>query len=329
MEKIKSPFPWAGGKSRIADEVWKRFGDPKNYVEPFFGSGAVFFGRPGFGTIETINDKDGFIVNFFRAVQRDPIEVAKWAQNPPFEADLHARHYWLVERKKELIYLLQGQPDFYDAQVAGWWVWGMSLWIGSDFCIGIGSWFVKDGKLTYMDQSTGIQTKGISKKIVALGRIGNGIRGKSGEGDKIYRWFEAVATRLSDVRITCGDWKRTISPSATHSLAPTAVFLDPPYSLESGRYGPCIYATDDLSVAHEAREYCIANGNNPLLKIALCGYTGEHDELADHGWSPYFWTANGGMANISKKRTNENRHREVVWFSPHCNNPSRLVLNDD
>ena len=43
---LKAPFPWFGGKSLVADIVWQRFGDIPNYVEPFFGSGAVLLGRP-------------------------------------------------------------------------------------------------------------------------------------------------------------------------------------------------------------------------------------------------------------------------------------------
>jgi len=70
---LKAPFPWFGGKSRVAPEVWARFGDVRNYVEPFFGSGAVLLGRPGGATgTETINDIDGFVANFWRALQADP-----------------------------------------------------------------------------------------------------------------------------------------------------------------------------------------------------------------------------------------------------------------
>lgn len=60
-EMLSAPFPWFGGKSRVADLVWSRFGaDVPNYVEPFFGSGAVLLGRPGgAGSTETVNDKDG------------------------------------------------------------------------------------------------------------------------------------------------------------------------------------------------------------------------------------------------------------------------------
>jgi site-specific DNA-adenine methylase len=34
----RAPFPWFGGKRRVAPVVWQRFGDVENYVEPFFGS---------------------------------------------------------------------------------------------------------------------------------------------------------------------------------------------------------------------------------------------------------------------------------------------------
>jgi hypothetical protein len=43
---IDAPFPWFGGKRKVAAEVWARFGAVENYVEPFFGSGAVLLGRP-------------------------------------------------------------------------------------------------------------------------------------------------------------------------------------------------------------------------------------------------------------------------------------------
>lgn len=45
-DALKAPFPWFGGKSKVAGLVWERFGEVENYVEPFFGSGAVLLGRP-------------------------------------------------------------------------------------------------------------------------------------------------------------------------------------------------------------------------------------------------------------------------------------------
>ena len=94
---LKAPFPWFGGKSRVADIVWDRFGDVANYVEPFFGSGAVLLARPHPPRIETVNDLDCMVANFWRAVQSDPEAVAQWCDWPVNEADLHARHLWLVQ----------------------------------------------------------------------------------------------------------------------------------------------------------------------------------------------------------------------------------------
>ena len=44
--ELLAPFPWFGGKSKVSNIVWERFGNVPNYVEPFFGSGAVLLNRP-------------------------------------------------------------------------------------------------------------------------------------------------------------------------------------------------------------------------------------------------------------------------------------------
>jgi len=131
---LKAPFPWFGGKSRVARQVWDAFGDVPNYVEPFAGSLAVLLGRPSEPRTETVNDKDACISNFWRALQAAPEEVARWADYPVIEADLHARHRWLVAWLDEHRERLHTDPNFFDAQVAGWWVWGICQWIGSGWC---------------------------------------------------------------------------------------------------------------------------------------------------------------------------------------------------
>jgi hypothetical protein len=138
-QKLRAPFPWFGGKSRVAAEAWRAL-DPAvvNYIEPFFGSGAMLLGRPGgAGKIETVNDLDGGVVNFYRAISSAPDEVAAWCDWPVSELDLHARHTWLVERLAELADQLRAEPEFYCAKTAGWWVWGICQWIGTGWCGGI------------------------------------------------------------------------------------------------------------------------------------------------------------------------------------------------
>lgn len=134
---LKAPFPAFGGKSRVAAEVWERFGDVRNYVEPFCFSAAVLLKRPGgAGAVETINDRNAFVSNFWRAVAADPDGVAAHADWPVNEVDLHARHRWLVGSAEAQAQLqrVREEPGYYDVRIAGWWCWGACCWIGSGWC---------------------------------------------------------------------------------------------------------------------------------------------------------------------------------------------------
>lgn len=89
--QLVAPFPWFGGKSKASALVWGALGhDVGHYVEPFAGSLAVLLGRPGpeRRVTETVNDIDGHLVNFWRAIQADPEAVARWADWPVSELDL-------------------------------------------------------------------------------------------------------------------------------------------------------------------------------------------------------------------------------------------------
>ena len=120
---LKAPFPWFGGKSKVAPVVWERFGTVSNYVEPFAGSLAVLLGAPSTGNrIETVNDADGLLSNFWRALSMDADAVAEAADWPVNECDLHARHSALVSVRDELTSRLCGDPDYYDAKS---WVVGV------------------------------------------------------------------------------------------------------------------------------------------------------------------------------------------------------------
>jgi hypothetical protein len=130
---LRAPFPWFGGKSRAAEIVWSRLGDVDAYNEPFAGSLAVLLSRPHDPRVETVNDLDCYLSNFWRALQADPDGVAYWADYPVNETDLHARHLWLV-KQTEFQAQMKADPDFFDVKIAGWWVWGQCLWIGSGWC---------------------------------------------------------------------------------------------------------------------------------------------------------------------------------------------------
>lgn len=77
MSKPRPTIKYPGAKWSIADWIVSLMPPHKSYLEPFFGSGAVFFTKPP-SAIETINDLDGEIVNLFRVV-RDTPEALEWA----------------------------------------------------------------------------------------------------------------------------------------------------------------------------------------------------------------------------------------------------------
>ena len=134
-DELRAPFPWFGGKSRAAELVWERFGTVVNYVEPFFGSGAVLLACPEDRRprVETVNDWNCYLANFWRAVAADGEGAARAADWPVNETDLHARHRYLLRRGPEIRALLE-DPHAFDVEAAGWWVWGASAWIGSGWC---------------------------------------------------------------------------------------------------------------------------------------------------------------------------------------------------
>lgn len=420
----RAPFPWFGGKSRAAAEVWSRFGaDIVNYIEPFAGSLAVLLGRPGGpGKIETVNDLDCDIENFWRAVRWTPELVEHFADHPVNEAEMHARHEWLVATLEEHRALMHSNCFYYDAERAGWWVWGQCMWIGGGWCSspknkkiqkldGIGKGVHSDrghrasahwkqrahmsgshggmgvhsrrefspGRPPDLTNAHGIHTQkqqlpnlGLAPRVTSSGvgvhklhqklpdlavggecgtTVGRGVhklkqqipllrvdssasgvgihasgrnlpalgndRGIHGvDAPPCLEWFLTLQRRLRRVRVACGDWKRVLGPSIlgkglnVGGRRPCAVFFDPPYSEELRSRG--LYSSETQGVAAEVAEWCREHGDDPELRLALCGYKGEHE--MPKNWSVYTRKGARGYSN----KENQNRHKETIWFSPHC-----------
>lgn len=285
---FKGPFPYNGAKTRVAAEVWRRFGDVNNYVEPFLGSGGVLLNRPldHFHRSETVNDLDGHLVNFFRSAKFNPRELAEVANYPISELDLHARQKWLIQNRQAIEQSIRSDVDWCDPQVAAWWAWGISQWIGSGFT----------DRISKSPPSSG--RKGVHRFKHQAGEDRN-----SSKGDLLLSYFELLSGRLERVRILCRDWSKVVPKESIDQM--TGVFLDPPYVLESGRYRT-LYSKEDLTVGHAVHAWAIANGENPKLRIALCGFVGDY--RMPESWSEFAWKATGS----------KNGAKERIWFSPGC-----------
>ena len=112
--------------------MWAALGDPKHYIEPFFGSGAVLLNRPDpHHVLETVCDRDGFVCNAWRAMQADPDGLARWCDWPVSHLDLNARRRVLLREDAELSRKLSEDAEYHDLKIAGYWIWCACAWIGS------------------------------------------------------------------------------------------------------------------------------------------------------------------------------------------------------
>lgn len=78
---------YPGAKWGMAKEIIALMPPHRSYVEPFFGSGAVLFNKPP-SAIETVNDIDGDIVNFFKVLREQPEELAEAISLTPYARDV-------------------------------------------------------------------------------------------------------------------------------------------------------------------------------------------------------------------------------------------------
>ena len=295
---LKAPFPYFGGKRRAAPLIWEALGDPGGYIEPFAGSAAALLARPAVSglRVETLNDADGWLVNTWRAIRWAPDEVAHHAAWPISEIDYHARLAWLQERRDDrLVSWLEGDPEVFDAKAAGWWLYVSACSIGDLWSKG--PWRVVDGHLVKGDAGRGVH------------------RGHDTTGtheEQVRAYMRTLAARLERVRITCGSWERVLTPTPLRTRSGgdpvTGVLLDPPYSTSHD-----VYAETEAGISCRVREWCHTAPND--LRIVLCGYDNEHDDLLDAGWR-VIQGKSGSGSGYSKNRANGRRER--LWLSPAC-----------
>lgn len=275
---MKAPFPHFGAKHRVAPIIWERFGNPSYFYEPFGGSLGTLLARPEVTgpnerqRYEYACDADCLITNFWRAAKfANAEDMARLAEWPTSQLDLEARSAWLQTHRQRLLQSLKRHPKWYDLECAAYFVWV---------------------------QSVKISTNGTS---VVLRRTA-GVRRRNQD---LASYFTALAERLKNVTIHFGDWTKLANAASRESLhSDVAILLDPPYKYATGRQKG-LYVTDSGDVAEYVHRWALAiSQTRPKLKIALCGFVGEHKMPPE--WEEVAWQSKLGKG------------RERIWFSPSC-----------
>ena len=80
---MRAILNYPGSKWGLAEEIVSLMPRHRSYLEPFFGSGAVLFNKPP-SAIETVNDIDGDIVNFFQVLREHTDELIRAVSLTPY-----------------------------------------------------------------------------------------------------------------------------------------------------------------------------------------------------------------------------------------------------
>ena len=308
---MKPPFSYYGGKTRFASIIWQKFNHVDIYVEPFAGSLAVLLGNPyKLPKHEIICDTDGFICNFWRAIQADPDKVAYHADWPSFHHDLTARRRYLANWGKNPTnqYNLTHDPNFYDAQIAGWWVWEIVNWIGRDYLT------------LHPDRDDLLLPNTIptlrSERIAANSKT---YMGEVGDGSRLKDYFHQIAQRLANCTVLNRSWENSLTSGclflAERERFTRGIFLDPPYILhEHNSRGH--YRDYNVDVAEQSYEWAVKNGDE--LQIAYACHLGDFD-------IPPGWTYET-LSFSSVFKVNKDKHAKLdcVMFSPACEKTAKL-----
>jgi hypothetical protein len=343
-----APFPYFGGKRSVAADVWRRLGEPKQYIEPFCGSLAILLAKRKPASLEVVGDANGFIANFWRAVKHDPAAVATSADYPVSHVDLGARHKWLMGQRERLAAELHDCHWPGDAKVAGWWLWGQCCWIGSGWC----DWGKGDagrgiqaaGQIPHVGNAgRGIQAAGqiphvsdAGRGIQAAGQIphvsdaGRGIQaaGKIPHVSDAGRGIQAAGKIPHVSSAGMGDLLTTGGMAAWDWLHKIATRLDRVRVIHGdwSRCLNCHYGGAETAIFFDppylafeglygvdgpvAAQVAAWAAENAHLRIAICGHRGDYDLP---GWDPVDWDR-GRLTYGSDKTTAQ----ECIWYSPAC-----------
>ena len=113
-----------GGKFRLAPWIISHFPEHQNYVEPCGGAASVLLQKPR-SPLETYNDLDGNVVNFFRVLRDRPDELIRqirltpWARES-FETARAADGNDLERARRFFVSAWQGISCMPHDQTTGW-----------------------------------------------------------------------------------------------------------------------------------------------------------------------------------------------------------------
>ena len=292
MTFVPPPYPYFGGKRRALDLIWSLLGPVDSFTDPFGGSCVVPLNAPHALKRVVVGDINGLIVNAWRAMAADPDAVAAAADWPTFHLDLLARDHVLRREAPALPGKLEADPRFFDAELAGWWLWSVSNSIDMGASLsGVGR--APNVSIPSLGSRRGVRVgSGSSIPRVLDHPAGQGVTAQRRDpggrrppvdagaqrvqgvnanhaglveafdpddhGARLRPWMREIQRRVHGWYVLCRSWERILGSASMLGIPPptstiTGLLLDPPYDAGEGRSE--VYAHDDLAIASQVRQW--------------------------------------------------------------------------
>jgi DNA adenine methylase len=207
MSALRTPFPYPGGKSNLADWILDQFPtDYRRYVEVFGGAASVLY-RKDPSPEEVYNDLNTDLTHFFETVRDRPDDLADWLADKDYSEerfDSWADAYYAGERSDDPV---ERAGRFYF--------------------------------LRYSQFSGSIANKSGFRPAE-----GEASPARTWRNARSRERLEELAARFAAVEIRALDWRHVL---AEYDGPETVFYLDPPYVGREHHYRCTEFAHDDLA----------------------------------------------------------------------------------
>lgn len=266
MDRITPPLKYHGGKSKLADRIVALMPPHVQYVEPYFGGGAVLLRKDPEGVAEVVNDLHGGLVAFWR-VLADPAQFAEFRRRVeavPFSEQEFNRARRADEWRAAI--------DDYGARPVEEAV---------DFFV-----HCRMSLAGRMDSFTGVtrsrRRRGMQAEVSAWITAVDGL--------------PAVHARLRRVLILCRPAHQVV---ASMSGPDTLIYMDPPY-MKGARASPSVY---DHEMTDEQHADMLDQACASTCRVMISGYSTPLYEHRLMEWNRHTFDLPNSAAGGASKRT--------------------------
>lgn len=275
-KRITLPLKWHGGKFYLAKKIVALMPEHLNYVEPYFGGGAVLFAKNPEGTSEIVNDINSTLINFWNVlrVTEDFQRFRRACGATPF-SDL----MW-TEANKHILQSGDSKESFL-AQDQVRWAW---------------MFFIRCRQ----------SLSGRMKSFTGITKT----RVRRGMNNEVSAWLTAVEglpevhARLKRVLILN---RKALDVIQEFNHKHTLFYLDPPYLSET-RTSPDVYDYEMTKDDHtELLDLLVRHGLKG--KFMISGYRSDLYDRLLNAWNRHEFDLPNNSSSSKKKE----RKIECVW----------------